>query len=118
LLDEWELLGCVVGPPLLALFRGRLPAGLVRSCDLAGHVGRQVRVAGVVATYRDTQTAGGRDMQFISLEDEWGLSEITLFPGTCPPLPHLRLGPYVATGIVEESLGVYTVNAHDVSLPR
>ncbi len=114
--DEWELLEFVVGPPLLSLFRGQMPKDLVRSCDLAKHLGRQVRVAGVVATYRNTTTSKGRDMQFITLEDEWGLTELTLFPGRCPPLPYLQMGPYVATGMVEDSLGVITVNAADLAL--
>ena len=57
--DEWELLGFVVGPPLLSLFRPQLaarassPAG-----ELRDHVGRKVQVAGVVATARHTRDVG------------------------------------------------------------
>jgi error-prone DNA polymerase len=109
--DEWSLLGFVVGPPLLALFRARLQGRYVTSRELSAHVGRRVQVAGLVATARHTPTADGRPMQFVTLEDEWGLIEVTLFPGTCPLVAYLTLGPYVAQGYVEEQYGVLTVTA-------
>jgi hypothetical protein len=37
--------------------------------------------------------------------------EVTLFPGTCPLVNHLELGPYLVTGMVEDQLGVITVTA-------
>jgi DNA-directed DNA polymerase III PolC len=114
--DEWELLGFVVGPPLLSLFRPELPRDCVTSRELPDHVGRSVRVAGVVATARHTPTADGRTMQFVTLEDEWGLIEVTLFPGSCPPVAYLSLGPYVATGVVEDQYGVVTVTARSFRL--
>ena len=86
------------------------------SRDLPAHVGRSVRVAGVVATARHTPTTDGRTMQFVTLEDEWGLIEVTLFPGSCPPVAYLSLGPYVATGVVEEQYGVVTVTARSFRL--
>ena len=70
----------------------------------------------MVATTRYTTTSAGRPMQFLTLEDEWDLIEVTLFPGTCPPLALTRLGPYVVTGVVEEQYGVRTVNAQSVGL--
>ncbi len=109
--DEWRLLGFVAGPPLLSLFRPRLPRHLVTSRELPRHVGRPVRIAGVAATARHVVTATGRPMQFVTLEDEWGLIEVTLFPGSGRPGPYLALGPYIAAGTVEERYGVLTVNA-------
>ena len=67
--DEWELLGFILGPPLMSLFRSQLPGDLVTSRDLPEHVGRVVRVAGLVATARHTPTSDGRDMQFV--ESRW-----------------------------------------------
>jgi DNA-directed DNA polymerase III PolC len=110
--DEWDLLGFVVGPPLMSLFRPRLPRGLVMSRELPEHVGRVVHLAGVVAASRLNPTVKGETMQFVTLEDEWGLIETTLFPGTCPPVAYLMLGPYIVTGLVEEQCGVITVTAH------
>jgi DNA polymerase III alpha subunit len=109
--DEWELLGFIVGPRLMSLFRPGLPGDLITSRELPDHSGRLVRVAGVVATARHTPTADGRTMQFVTLEDEWGLIEVTLFPGTCLPVAYLTLGPYLVTGVVEEQYGVLTVTA-------
>jgi DNA-directed DNA polymerase III PolC len=112
LLDERRLLGFVVGPPLMSLFRPRLPRHLVTSRELSRYVGRRACVAGLTATARHAVTAQGKSMQFVTLEDEWGLVEVTLFPGACPPTPYLTLGPYIAEGIVEERYGVLTLNAH------
>jgi DNA-directed DNA polymerase III PolC len=109
--DEWELLGFVVGPPLFALLRQGLPAGLVTSRQLPDLVGRRVRVAGVVAAGRHAPTSDGRTMQFVSLEDEWGLMEVTLFPDLCTSVAYLALGPYIVTGLVEEQYGVIGVTA-------
>src|SRR5262249_53668317 len=100
--DEWECLGFVTEPLLMALFRPGLPGGLLTSRDLAGQVGRRVRVAGVTATARQALTEQGRVMQFVTLQDEWGLMEVTLFPDTCPLPAQLLLGPYLVEGMVEE----------------
>jgi DNA polymerase III alpha subunit len=110
--DEWELLGFVVGPPLMSLFRPPLPNDLLTSRELPDHVGRLVRLAGVVATARHAPMKDGRSVQFVTLEDEWGLIETTLFDGTCPPVAYLTLGPYLVTGVVDEQYGVLTVTAH------
>jgi DNA-directed DNA polymerase III PolC len=112
--DEWQLLGFVAGPVLMSLFRPRLPAGLVRSVDLPRHLGRRIRTAGVVATGRFANTEKGLEMQFITLEDEWGLMEVTIFPGTCALLTHLTLGPYVVVGVVDEQFGVFSVTAESM----
>jgi DNA-directed DNA polymerase III PolC len=114
--DEWQLLGFVVDRPLMALFRPHLPGGLLRSVDLPKYKGRRIRTAGVVATGRFAHTERGVEMQFITLEDEWGLLEVTLFPGTCSLLSHLTLGPYVVVGVVEEQFGVFTVTAEQFTL--
>jgi DNA polymerase III alpha subunit len=109
--DEWQLLGFVADRPLMALLRPRLPEGLIRSVDLPKYKGRRIRTAGVVATGRYAYTARGLEMQFVTLEDEWGLLEVTLFPGTCPLVTHLTTGPYLVTGVVDEQFGVFTVTA-------
>jgi DNA-directed DNA polymerase III PolC len=113
--DEWELLGFVVGPPLFSLCRrpGPLPPGppLVKSRELPRHLGRIVRVEGLVATARYAWTRDERAVQFISLEDEYGLAEVSLFDGECLAVPYLTMGPYAATGVVEEQHGVFTVTA-------
>jgi DNA-directed DNA polymerase III PolC len=115
--DQWQLMGFVLGPPLFRLFHTRLPARssppLITSQQLPDHVGRLVRVQGLVATARHlSQSEKGRWAQFITLEDEQGFTEVTLFEGTCPQIPYLTLGPYEATGVVEERYGALTLTAH------
>ncbi len=112
--DEWDLLGFVLGPPLMALFRPQLPSGLITSPEIPAHLGRMVSLAGMTATARQARTADGRDLQFLTLQDEWGLVEVTLFAGMCPQLIALGLGPYLATGRVEDHLGVLALNARSV----
>jgi DNA polymerase III alpha subunit len=109
--EEWERLGFLVGPPLMHLFRPHLPPGLDDSRALRDRVGRTVHLGGLVATGRHTPTKYGEDMQFVTLEDEWGLVEVTLFPGTCRPVAYLTMGPYLVRGTVEEQFGVRTVTA-------
>ncbi len=116
LLDEWRLLEFVIGPPLLSLFRRPIPpdkaAPLIRSDELSDYHGRRVRVYGLVATARHTVTEDDRPLQFVTLEDEHGLVEVTLFPGTCPQVAYLTMGPYLASGVVDKQYGVLTVTAH------
>jgi DNA polymerase III alpha subunit len=109
--EEWERLGFLAGPPVMELFRPFLPHGLHDSRCLSSLLGRPIRLAGLVATGRHTETKNGEEMQFITLEDEWGLVDVTLFPRICPPLAHLTMGPYLVEGEVEEQYGVLTVTA-------
>ena len=57
-------------------------------------------------TVSDVLTRERQVMRFVTLEDEGGFVEVTLFPGTCPPGTHLALGPYLASGVVEDQFGV------------
>lgn len=114
--EEARLLGFTVGVPMLSLFRELLPTKRVTSRQLSEYIGQKVQVAGLVATCRHTETVHGEEMQFISLEDEDGLIDLTLFPGLCPPVAYMTMGPYRATGMVEEQLGVITVTAHELQL--
>jgi DNA polymerase III alpha subunit len=89
-------------------------ADVGRSVDLPRNKGRRVRVAGLVAAGRYAYTEEGLEMQFITLEDEWGLMEATRFPRTCRLIRRLKLGPYVVVGVVEEQFGVFTLTADAV----
>jgi DNA polymerase III subunit alpha len=114
--DEWELLDFVADVPLIEQFRPHLPPDLVRSVDLPRYKGRRIRTGGLVATGRYAYTERGVEMQFVTLEDEWGLMEVTLFPGTCELIAHLTMGPYLVTGVVDEQFGVFTVTAERFDL--
>ncbi len=116
LLDEWRLLEFVIGPPLLSLFRRPIPpdkaAPLIRSDELSDYHGRRARLRPPSPQHSTTITEDDRPLQFITLEDEHGLVEVTLFPGTCPQVAYLTMGPYLASGVVDKQYGVLTVTAH------
>jgi hypothetical protein len=42
---------------------------------------------------------------------------VTLFGGTCEQVPYLTMGPYLATGVVEERYGAHTITAQRFERP-
>jgi DNA polymerase III alpha subunit len=52
--------------------------GCLTTRELTDCVGRTVRIAGLVAARRRVITAGGKQLQFVTLEDEHGLVELVL----------------------------------------
>ena len=80
-------------------------------------MGKRVRVAGLVAARRTVPTKQGKQMLFVTLEDETGLLECTLFP---PVYARHRgvvrdLGPYIAEGRIEEQYGAPTLNTERIA---
>lgn len=118
--EERKLLGVSVREHIMALYR----PGLARqvdtlSRDLPGRIGRNVRIAGVLEAQRTARTQTGRTMMFLTMEDELGLFEATLFPETYAAVGVLdRYGPYVVAGSVQEQYGSVTVTARRVTTPR
>lgn len=127
-MEERRVLGVSVGEHIMAMWRrhsGRAacsPAGEhlpeVDSRTLADHVGKRVRIAGVLEAQRTTGTAAGGDMLFLTFDDEHGLFEATVFPpkpgGRTAPLQHY--GPHRMIGQVQEQYGTVTVTAESVTL--
>ena len=122
---EWHVLGlCVDGHPMEA-FRaepGGLPRGTVPVADAERVRGRRVAAAGIVAARRTVPTRQGRRMQFVTLEDETGMIECTLFPDAYERHRGVvrDLGPYAVTGRIEEQHGAPTLNVErlvKVALP-
>ena len=114
--EQRRILGVSVREHIMALYRPML-AGMVDadSRDLARSVGRRVRLAGVIEAQRICRTDSGQTMAFLTLDDEWGLFEATLFPGVCAAVGPLdSYGPYVIDGTVEEQYGSITVTARQV----
>ena len=116
--DEWELLGFLIDGPLMSVFRphcrpDRLPlrAPLITSREVPRHVGKVVTLIGLVATARRLLTDQNQPMQFVTLEDEEGLVEVTLFPDVSSRVPSLCLGPYLVEGPVEDQYDMVTVTA-------
>ena len=73
------MLGLFLSGHPAALVRPRQP-GAVPVARAVERPGAHVRVVGVLAASRRTPTRKGDTMQFVTLEDETGLLECTLFP--------------------------------------
>jgi DNA-directed DNA polymerase III PolC len=108
--EEWELLGCLAGPPLMSLVRACVPPGLADSRTLGTHAGKRVHLAGLVAAAKET-AAGAESL---TLEDEWGLVEVRA-GGAADPA---ALGPVVLVeGEVEVRHGAPVVVAAKLARP-
>ena len=83
LLREYEVLGFSTGPHPMSFYRRRLASlGYLDSTQLARRRlarGARVRVAGIMVRPHRPPTRSGKTMVFMSLEDERGLTDITLF---------------------------------------
>lgn len=114
LAHELSILGFSVSQHPMALFRPTLQQqGISDSRALPYLVGREARIAGLLAATRPAPTKKGEVMQFATLEDEWGLFEVTLFPKAARRFGHLleSCGPFLVAGRVEEQYGAITITA-------
>ncbi|MBL9079404.1 MAG: DNA polymerase III subunit alpha [Planctomycetes bacterium] len=111
---ELRLLGFTLGShPVDVLWRrGALPQrrGTVPCGRLDAHCGERVAVCGFVVAYRGHRGGVGRDgeaMCFLTIEDDTGIVEATLFPTVFRQYGGLLQGrgPFVVRGVVEERLG-------------
>jgi DNA polymerase III alpha subunit len=111
---ELEVLEISVSRHPLEAFRPLLDArGLADSRAVPRRVGRPIRIAGVLDADRETETKHRTPMEFLTLEDEYGVFEVTLFPNVYKRFRReiTDAGPYLIHGKVEEQYGVATVNA-------
>jgi len=115
--EERQILGVSVGEHIMALYRPRLEAMVdADSRDLPRRVGQPVRIAGVMEAQRLCRTDSGQTMTFLTLDDEFGLFEATLFPNVYAAVGPLdRYGPYVLDGVVQRQYGSTAVTARGVT---
>jgi len=122
--DEWELVELFVGPHPMAPFRRALSGGgaVFGSEAAACRPGKPVTVAGLAAAGRSTRTATGERMCFITLSDESGLTEVTLFPAVYKrhrlEMVEAGLGPFVIEGVIESQYDALSVTAGRVETLR
>ncbi len=121
--DEWELLDLSCRRHPIAPVRGALARMGVSGSDAMGRgEGMPVVVAGVAAAGRKTHTDSGEAMCFMTLSDEWGIFEATLFPDLYRRsrmlLSEEGMGPYVVEGVVESQYGATSVTASRVHSVR
>ncbi|MDA0838648.1 MAG: DNA polymerase III subunit alpha [Planctomycetota bacterium] len=103
---------------ILAVLRPHLPSrDLARSEAVREYPGRRLRLLGMLAATRTVDTDAGK-MVFITLEDEQGLWESTLFPREYREYGGEigAWGPYLVEGVVEEQYGARTLRLHSIQL--
>jgi DNA polymerase III alpha subunit len=83
---------------------------------LSERIGDAARLIGIIDTMRGTPTKSGGMMQFVTMEDETGLFEVTFFPNAWRRLRRVftDMGPYLVEGKVESQYGSVSVNAWNV----
>ncbi len=111
---EFELTGLCLPMHLLELlWPHRSEKGLTDSRVIRERPGQFVRVAGVLDALRLADTMKGETMEFVTLEDEHSVFEVTLFPTVYRRFAAVARthGPYVVEGIVDDNLGSLTINA-------
>ncbi|MCK4276176.1 MAG: hypothetical protein KAX78_06665, partial [Phycisphaerae bacterium] len=114
--DERRILGFSTGKHIMSLYRPDL-GGVVDtdSRRLGEKIGERVKIAGVLEASRTTRTQAARTMRFLTLDDEYGLFEVTVFPGArCTGRSLSRYGPYIVTGTVQEQYDAITIWAEDI----
>ncbi len=89
----------------------------IDSRRLPDFVGRRIRLVGIMDTARITETLRMEPMEFLTLEDEYGLFEAALFPAAFRRCSMLigTLGPYLVEGRVEDRYGAITISADRIT---
>ena len=119
--DEWQIMGISVRRHVMAMHREALAGAVdIDSRKLPMCIGRRVRIAGVLEAQRRAHTRDDRVMRFLTLEDEFGLFEVTVFPGACRTSQRTlnHYGPYIVAGRIEDQYDTITVSADSISLHK
>jgi len=114
--DEWQILGIATGRHPVAWIRPRLERmGVGMSAEALSRPGAEARLAGIVAADRTAHTEKGETMAFLTLSDETGLFEVTLFPDLYRKVrarvSEAGIGPFLVEGRVEDQCGSVSVTA-------
>ena len=115
--QEREALGTLLSRHPLSLYtrflRGRR---LVAAAEMAKHTRKRISMLGWYITGKLVHTHDGKNMEFISFEDDSGLYETTFFPKVYERYCQLfiRTRPYILTGIVDEDFGVVSLTVERV----
>ena len=90
----------------------------IRSKDLEQYVGREVTLIGWLLTEKIVSTKKGEPMEFMTLEDQTGMYDATVFPTTYRQYCHLLATnqAYVVTGLVQEHYATVTLTVRTIRL--
>ncbi|MDR4468751.1 MAG: DNA polymerase III subunit alpha [Nitrospira sp.] len=86
--------------------------------DLDQYVGKEVTLVGWLLTEKIVSTKKGEPMEFMTLEDQTGIYDATVFPNTYRQYCHLLATnqAYVVIGLVEEHFSTVTVTVKTLQL--
>jgi len=86
--------------------------------DLDQYVGKEVTLIGWLLTEKIVSTKKGEPMEFMTLEDQTGMYDATVFPNIYREYCHLLATnqAYVVTGLVEEHFSTVTVTVKTLQL--
>ncbi|BCA53865.1 DNA-directed DNA polymerase [Nitrospira sp. KM1] len=86
--------------------------------DLNQYVGKEVTLIGWLLTEKIVSTKKGEPMEFMTLEDQTGMYDATVFPNTYRTYCHLLAAnqAYMLTGLVEEQFSTVTVTVKTLQL--
>jgi DNA polymerase III alpha subunit len=115
--DEREILGISVGEHPLAQWRLSLADKVDSdSRDLPRRIGRTVRLAGMLEADRTVTSAAGRQVQFLTFDDEYGLFEVTALQGRyrTSGRPHIEGRPAIIAGSVQNQYDTIGMEAEEI----
>ncbi|TKB79520.1 MAG: DNA polymerase III subunit alpha [Nitrospira sp.] len=86
--------------------------------DLNQYMGKEVTLIGWLLTEKIVSTKKGEPMEFMTLEDQTGMYDATVFPNMYREYCHLLATnqAYIVTGLVEEHFSTVTVSVHTLRL--
>ena len=104
--------------PLDLLSEALVGTSRILAKDVGQYVGKEVTLIGWLLTEKIVSTKKGQPMEFMTLEDQTGMYDATLFPTTYRQYCHLLATnqAYVLTGLVEEHFSTVTVTVRILRL--
>jgi error-prone DNA polymerase len=118
---EQELFGFLASVHPMEYYRDFIEdRGVIPARELERHVGRRVKVAGILVTAKTVLTKSDELMQFISFEDETAIFETVFFPKVYKKYA-LKLSyqaPYLLTGRVDTEFEVISLNVLDIEMVK
>ncbi len=115
--QEFSVLGFAPSGNALALLRREAAADdLVPAAALERYDGKDVRVMGFLAAFREVPTKGGGRMAFASLQDDTGWAEVVFFgPAYRRNAARFGGGLLIAHGTVRNRFGAVHLEGHAVT---